>query len=67
MTSQNVVSPDEWKQFQLFGFLVLRGRLTPEETSALCVEVEGCLRAAHGSRYDERPWMSGMAGTTPHC
>lgn len=56
------LTTDQWKQYQLFGFVVLRQWLTPEEVRCLRDEVEQRMRLAYGDAYDERPWMSGMAG-----
>ena len=56
------LTTDQWKQFQLFGFVVLRGWLTESETAALRDEALQRLRKEHGSSFDERPWQSGMAG-----
>jgi hypothetical protein len=56
------ITADQWMQFELFGFVVLRQWLTPAETDALRTEVLGRLHRAHGAAFEERPWMSGMAG-----
>ena len=56
------LTADQWKQYQLFGFVVLRRWLSGDEVTQLRAEVESRMRAGHGAAYDERPWMSGMAG-----
>ena len=42
--------------------MVLRRWLSGDEVTQLRAEVESRMRAGHGAAYDERPWMSGMAG-----
>ena len=56
------LSADQWLQFDLFGFVVLRQWLTPAETEALRSEVLQRFERALGPAFAERPWMSGMAG-----
>ncbi|HUP75807.1 MAG TPA: hypothetical protein VM282_22420 [Acidimicrobiales bacterium] len=42
------LTTDQWKQYQLFGFVVLRGWLTQTETAALRDEALQCLRPGYG-------------------
>jgi hypothetical protein len=46
----------------LFGFVMLRHWLSDDEVTQLRAEVVSRMRSGHGAAYDERPWMSGMAG-----
>jgi hypothetical protein len=56
------ITADQWMQFELFGFVVLRQWITPAETEALRAEVLDRFHRVLGPAFDERPWMSGMAG-----
>jgi hypothetical protein len=50
--------------FRTFGFLVLPGHLTGQETTALAAELDRAHRDAFGARYDERPDHGGITATT---
>jgi hypothetical protein len=62
MSTTRCLTADQWLQFELFGFVVLRDWLTPAETEALRSEVLARFELALGPALAERPWMSGMAG-----
>lgn len=62
MTYRPPVTPDEWARFGLFGYVVLRGLLRPDEVAALTEEVDRELRAGFGDALDERPHGGGIEG-----
>jgi hypothetical protein len=57
-----VADADLAAQFSLFGFVVLRRWLDPDEVRALSEEVDRELRLGFGAKLDERPQHGGIEG-----